>query len=791
MSIFTSITNFFLPSALSGVNGNFDTIETELAARVRRDGTLPMLGNLDMNSKRIINLGTPLEGSDLVRLEDIRDIASESALYTLLGTAAGAGAIGTVSGETVEASLAHGGSFTPAGTGALTETTQEALRRFPVSPEQFGAVGDAVYDEDTDTWSGTDDTAAWSAVLAAGKNILARKGAVYYTTASLGAPLAGAVIDGNGSKIVGDWEQATPATDPNAVYEAMIFMTERDNVTIKNLEFEYVGTFDVGTNPALDSYGGLVSCIHANACDNLMIDNCEIHGANRAGILIGALVNQTDDAAIPYSLNPTVVNCDVHHCRVGNVIYGRTENGLVYGNKLRFAGHPLDIGTGYGFAGYSTGIPKNTIVCENHAVDNYRKGIDWHSGINGVVSNNICLRNRCDGIYAMGVSGSWTVNGNVIRDMAWTGEFPAEMCAIRLGELVGQGTNDIPTSFTVEGNSIGNFGITSVAAWAASTAYGTVGQLVLNNGLVYKLITPGTSAASGGPTGTATSGITDGTAVWGYGGTQSCFPIFLGGHGLSYGSFKIVNNTLRLGKVTKIVECQPATATDNPGNYFDVSFDNNDIVCSETVSVPVAIRGTFNRKKSFNNNKLQVTTVGGTTGIYSYDNTSITNNSCIANGNDLTCPSSSWFGTQGNPINARQTANVLMVNNLVNGVPWRDWLGRKFKAQGTGAFPATDYSNWIAGSIWERTDVAAGGSPGAICTTAGIYASAWVASTAYGTVGAVVTNDSGKVYRLLTAGTSAASGGPTGTATSITDGTAVWQYVGLLAVFKALPAIAS
>ena len=48
--------------------------------------------------------------------------------------------------------------------------------------------------------------------------------------------------------------------------------------------------------------------------------------------------------------------------------------------------------------------------------------------------------------------------------------------------------------------------------WAASTAY-TVGQTVQNYGNAYTCTAAGTSAASGGPTGTGT-GITDGTVVW-------------------------------------------------------------------------------------------------------------------------------------------------------------------------------------------------------------------------------------------------------------------------------------
>ena len=52
---------------------------------------------------------------------------------------------------------------------------------------------------------------------------------------------------------------------------------------------------------------------------------------------------------------------------------------------------------------------------------------------------------------------------------------------------------------------------------------------------------------------------------------------------------------------------------------------------------------------------------------------------------------------------------------------------------------------------------------------------AWQASTAYA-VGAVVSNDGDKVYTCDTAGTSAGSGGPTGTGADITDGSARWDY---------------
>lgn len=52
---------------------------------------------------------------------------------------------------------------------------------------------------------------------------------------------------------------------------------------------------------------------------------------------------------------------------------------------------------------------------------------------------------------------------------------------------------------------------------------------------------------------------------------------------------------------------------------------------------------------------------------------------------------------------------------------------------------------------------------------------AWMASTAY-TFGQFRTNG-GNVYRVKVAGTSAASGGPTGTGTAIVDGTVTWSFV--------------
>lgn len=65
---------------------------------------------------------------------------------------------------------------------------------------------------------------------------------------------------------------------------------------------------------------------------------------------------------------------------------------------------------------------------------------------------------------------------------------------------------------------------------------------------------------------------------------------------------------------------------------------------------------------------------------------------------------------------------------------------------------------------------------GATCHDQGLVTDNWRASWPYA-VGDQVNNDSGKVYRVTAGGTSAGSGGPTGTGGSITDGGVTWTYV--------------
>lgn len=71
--------------------------------------------------------------------------------------------------------------------------------------------------------------------------------------------------------------------------------------------------------------------------------------------------------------------------------------------------------------------------------------------------------------------------------------------------------------------------------------------------------------------------------------------------------------------------------------------------------------------------------------------------------------------------------------------------------------------NFVSGCIWESA------------TKLFVSKGNWTPTTVYWT-GDSVFNDSGKAYICTADGTSAASGGPTGTGSSITDGTTAWDY---------------
>jgi len=157
----------------------------------------------------------------------------------------------------------------------------------------------------------------------------------------------------------------------------------------------------------------------------------------------------------------------------GDLHYARQESAAV---ALLSANKALIIGGATNLFDYSTYTP----VCEvfDGVSNTFADGAAFPTGIvGGKDSHDYCP--ACDPIPVCIIKGGphdgkIFIAGGMGRDDSWT-------------------TDPIP-------------------AWQASTAY-SLGEFVSNGGSYYKCSQAGTSAASGGPTGTGT-GISDGTAKW-------------------------------------------------------------------------------------------------------------------------------------------------------------------------------------------------------------------------------------------------------------------------------------
>lgn len=84
-------------------------------------------------------------------------------------------------------------------------------------------------------------------------------------------------------------------------------------------------------------------------------------------------------------------------------------------------------------------------------------------------------------------------------------------------------------------------------AWSASNAF-AVGQYCTNGGNSYQCTTAGTSAASGGPSGTGT-GISDGTVKWSYSGSGQTFDVLMGNVNVTTGTTVTFTQTLQMPAV--------------------------------------------------------------------------------------------------------------------------------------------------------------------------------------------------------------------------------------------------
>jgi len=227
--------------------------------------------------------------------------------------------------------------------------------------------------------------------------------------------------------------------------------------------------------------------------------------------------------------------------------------------------------------------------------------------------------------------------------------------------------------------------------WQASTAY-SVDDEVVNGSLVYICTSAGTSAGSGGPSGTGT-GITDGGVTWDYQRQEEALADFDGSRILIQSSS---DDDVRV----------------HPQGGNAIRVGNNK---SYTSSFPIV-------------------------------------KSCVYSFRAGTRNQSGEWILEGHTIAGNVAALTQSISNP----------------------PTTGQVSMIQGAVNQIR--AALINSGQMVDDA---KEAWQATVSY-TIGDIVENDSGKLYYCVSGGTSAGSGGPTGTGSGIVDGTVTWDYIGVV-----------
>lgn len=314
--------------------------------------------------------------------------------------------------------------------------------------------------------------------------------------------------------------------------------------------------------------------------------------------------------------------------------------------------------------------------------------------------------------------------------------------------------------------------------WVKSTAY-TAGTQVVNGTNLYTCASPGTSAASGGPTG-AGIGITDGSVTWNYTGIAASVPtsptsttnvtIMDGvlqtsnGNGYVAGSLTVGQGNAFSGTVVLTGTAVSSVTINNPGKLMA----NPGIIfigagtTAATGTLTFFADGTYYRSKGNGYTGTETVTIG----------TAWAPNTVYAIGNQRSNSGSLYTCTTAGTSEASGGPTGTGTGIIDGGVTW-NYAG----------IAATAHPIFSSGQITDIVidNVGSGYTSFPGLTISGSSYTNWVLSTAYNVGEQRIIGYN--VYTCTGAGTSSPNAGPTGTGTGIIDGTAMWDYTRSIASY--------
>ncbi|MED1603655.1 right-handed parallel beta-helix repeat-containing protein [Alkalihalophilus marmarensis] len=445
----------------------------------------------------------------------------------------------------------------------------------------------------------------------------------------------------------------------NLYGDSMFVVDGTHDLKVSGGKAEYLGTFDLGA-----SYSGKISAFHVTNSNNFRINGFESTKFNNCGI------NIAPSKTSAYCNNPTIENCNLHHNRVAGLAFGNTNNLLANDNTLEFNGIESDPLTGYGLAGWRDAYPKNTIVKNNKANYNYRKGIDFHSGFNGVIDKNFCIGNRIYGIFVVFDNedsegnvreiGDWKITNNIIQDMSLDN---TSLFSTIYGLVIGSYKNQPSgrsASFMVSGNSINGF----------DTSNNAIG-----------------------------------------------FPVYVVSTGFRKAKVDLISNTVVAGAINSFVRFQEDTGLSS--GHTNASISNNSFSCTTSKESAFAVRSNSRVKVlAIDDNEVSIEQTYTPISLCNYAdsnaNTLFTDSSFTFHDNKLFVVKPDWGNFDIVLIYGRN--NITLRNNFWNGVRYRDWDGRRYILTNT-TFNVV--GNWTRGSFISNSTPSVFGSAGSRYTVSG------------------------------------------------------------------------